>query len=916
MDAAPRDQSRWQFARHELDESSLELRTAGELVAIERKPLELLMLLLRHPGEVLTKDELLDAVWGGRVLSESVLTKCVAKLRQALGDDDQQLIKTVHGYGYRLMAAVTRLDAPAAPLSEPVSGLKSGDSPPLRPNWVLVRRFAGSRGESWLVEHAKTHEQRVLKFARGAEGLRQLKREITIFRLLLDTHGPRDDLLRVLDWNLEELPFFIETEYCTGGSLKDWAAEPERLASLDLAARLDIVIQTAEALAAAHAAGVLHKDLKPANLLVEPTAAGRLRVRLGDFGSGRVLQAERLSALDITQMGFTQTLLADESTSGTWSYLAPEVIAGQPPTVRSDIYALGVLLYQLTVADLRRPLAPGWERDIDDALLREDIAACCDQQPEHRPGDAAEIARRLRELDSRREQRAEQTRAAAAALAAQQALERARSRRAWLGGIAAVAVAGLVVALALLWQVGRAERAASASAAEAAERAQVAQAVNEFLTRDLIQAADPLRSGTRDQTLLAALKASEASIGTRFAGQPLQEAAIQRALGNAYYGVSEFDAAQRAFERSLALAAQAKADPDSRIQTSLELFDVLHMRDELGAQRAVLDAAHALVGDARVSARTRLQLQISEAALLNRSGRYADAVRAYEQLREPARTMLGERDAAYAELISLLAEAQANIVFDERALALAREGLALKRVVHGERHPRALEEMRQFAASLRNNERHDESEATLTEAMAIAEAALGPEHDVTLRIATEWALLDLDRGRLVDAERRFRSALEIRERVFGIAHRDTRTTLGNLAYTLGEQGRLEESLAIFKRAHAANVAAVGPKHADPLVSLQNIARTHMELNQWREAAQVQQQLLAVAAEVIPDHWHRAVMLQSAGETQARLGNPAAARQHLQQAVEIFTASRGPDDARTVGARTALAALGAAGAASR
>ena len=911
MDESPRDLARWNFGNATLDESSLELRVAEVLVSIERKPLELLMLLLRHPGEVLTKDELLDAVWGGRVLSESVLTKCVAKLRQALGDDDQRLIKTVHGYGYRLMGTVRRLDPPAARLSAPVSGLAAGQSPPLRPNWKLVRRFAGSRGESWLVEHDKTHEQRVLKFANGADGLRQLKREITIFRLLLDTHGPRDDLLRVLDWNVEEPPFFLETEYCSGGSLKDWADESGRLATLDLASRLDLVIQTADALAAAHTAGVLHKDLKPANLLIVPTANGRTRVRLGDFGSGRVLEAGRLQALDITQMGFTQTLVAGESTSGTWSYLAPEVIAGQPPTVRSDIYALGVLLYQLIVADLRRPLAPGWERDVEDELLREDIAACCDQQPERRPGDAADVARRLRELDTRRQQRAEQTRATADAVAAQQALERSRTRRAWLGGIAAVAVIGLVVALALLWQVGRAERAASASAAQAAERAQVAQAVNEFLTRDLIEAADPLRTGTRDQTLLAALKASEASIGTRFAGQPLQEAAIQRALGNAFYGVSEFAAARRAFERSLALADAARADPDIRIQTGLELLSVLDLLDDLAAQRQVLDAAGRLAQDSRVSARTRMLLQIGEASLLNRSGRYADAVRAYEQLRDSARTVLGEKDEAYAEFVSLQAEAQANLAFDDRALALTREGLALKRAVHGERHPRALEASRQFAATLRNNERYDEAEATLAEAMQIADSALGPEHDVTLRIATEWALVDLDRERLIDAERRFRAALEIRERVFGIAHRDTRTTLGNLAYTLGEQGRLEESLVMFKRAHAANVAAVGDRHADPLISLQNIARTHTELNQWREAARVQQVLLPIAAEVIPDHWHRGVMLQTAGETQARLGNPAVARQHLQQAVEIFTASRGPDHPRTVGARAALAAMGAA-----
>lgn len=207
MDETTRDLARWKFGELELDEASLELRRGDQVVSMERKPLELLMLLLRHPGEVLTKDEILDAIWEGRVLSESVLTKCVAKLRHSLGDESQTLVKTVHGYGYRLMAAVTRINLSAAAISPAVSGLAAGDSPPLRPNWTLLQRFAGSRGESWLVEHRRTREKRVFKFASGADGLRQLKREITIFRLLLDTHGPREDMLRLLDWNLDEPPF-------------------------------------------------------------------------------------------------------------------------------------------------------------------------------------------------------------------------------------------------------------------------------------------------------------------------------------------------------------------------------------------------------------------------------------------------------------------------------------------------------------------------------------------------------------------------------------------------------------------------------------------------------------------------------------------------------------------------------------
>src|SRR6478735_730567 len=96
----------WSFGRAELDDYRHELRVDGHPVPLEAKPYALLRLLLQRAGETLSKDELIDAVWPGRVVTEGVLAKCVTKLRSALADDDQAIIKTVHGYGYRLSAAV------------------------------------------------------------------------------------------------------------------------------------------------------------------------------------------------------------------------------------------------------------------------------------------------------------------------------------------------------------------------------------------------------------------------------------------------------------------------------------------------------------------------------------------------------------------------------------------------------------------------------------------------------------------------------------------------------------------------------------------------------------------------------------------------------------------------------------------
>jgi tetratricopeptide (TPR) repeat protein len=109
----------------------------------------------------------------------------------------------------------------------------------------------------------------------------------------------------------------------------------------------------------------------------------------------------------VTATGFTESSLLSDlgSRTGTRLYTAPELLAGKPPTIQSDIYALGVLLYQVVVGDLHRPLAQGWESDVDNPSLRSDIAACVTGSLAFRLQSADELADRLRRLDQRERDR-------------------------------------------------------------------------------------------------------------------------------------------------------------------------------------------------------------------------------------------------------------------------------------------------------------------------------------------------------------------------------------------------------------------------------------------------------------------------------------------------------------------------------
>ena len=367
-----------------------------------------------------------------------------------------------------------------------------GGELPGRPHWRIIRKLGeGGFGDVWLIAHGKTRERRVLKFCYDRERLAGLQREVTLFRFLLEELGSRDDITRVIDWNLDDEPYFIEAEYTAGGNLLDWAESAGGIETVDHAMRRELVAQVAEALSAAHSVGVLHRDVKPANVLVQPDRDGRPQIRLTDFGIGHVTDHDRLGAAGITVLGMTH-LGEARSSAGTRLYQAPELLEGRAPTIQADVYALGVLLFQLEVGDLARSLSAGWEREIEDPLVTEDIAEAVDGIPSRRP-NAQQLADRLRSLEERRQTRDETRRLRAEAAASREALARGRRRRRI---VLTVSVALLVVATAM----GLLARSASEEARRARDTARAAVA-GEWLDRDptyaalaLLEVEDPART--------------------------------------------------------------------------------------------------------------------------------------------------------------------------------------------------------------------------------------------------------------------------------------------------------------------------------------------------------------------------------------------------------------------------------------
>ncbi|MEM7582275.1 MAG: protein kinase [Acidobacteriota bacterium] len=497
---------------HALAELSTELNLNNRVELVARAGLHLGEVVLRHnPVDDVSRGAKPIEVEGlakpiaARVVSlagarQTLLTQSVFDLtRRAAVDDarwDQDLRWLAHG-GYLFQGVEEPMEVyevgvvDFAPLTAPTDSAKAkrvvsvsaeqmlgwrparGQAIPRRPKWQLTERLGeGGFGEVWLAHHP-SGEARVFKFCFESARLRALKREVTLFRLLKEALGHRDDIARVLDWNFDAPPYFLEAEHTEGGDLTQWAEQQGGLRNVPLPTRIELAAQVADALAAAHSVGVLHKDVKPENVLVTEGPRGGPRVRLTDFGIGALVDSTRLAEEGVTALGFSQTLSEDGSTAGSRRYIAPELLEGKPPSVPADLYSLGVLLYQLAVGDFARVLAPGWQRDVSDALLAEDIAALVDGSPERRPTSAGQVAEGLRSLEARRQ--------------ARDAAERSARRR---GTLRFAAIAGsilLMMASVLLFQAQRAKRQAEHLQGRAELAREQAEDLIGFMLGDLQQ---------------------------------------------------------------------------------------------------------------------------------------------------------------------------------------------------------------------------------------------------------------------------------------------------------------------------------------------------------------------------------------------------------------------------------------------
>ena len=296
--------------------------------------------------------------------------------------------------GSRPRAAASSPGVPGVPRSSgPSSGLSSEGR--FLPGTLLAGRYRiiavlgrGGMGEVYRADDLTLGQPVALKFlpeaaARDQATLERFRNEVRTARRV--SHS---NVCRVYDVGEVEGQTFLSMEYVDG---EDLASLLRRIGRLPGDKALEIARQLCAGLAAAHREGVLHRDLKPANVMLD----GRGRAVMTDFGLA----------------GFADQITGHDVRSGTPAYMAPEQLAGREVTTRSDIYSLGLVLYEIftgkraydaeKLADLVRlrrekPLSSpsSLVKDIDPAVERV-ILRCLEPDPNNRPASALGVAAAL-----------------------------------------------------------------------------------------------------------------------------------------------------------------------------------------------------------------------------------------------------------------------------------------------------------------------------------------------------------------------------------------------------------------------------------------------------------------------------------------------------------------------------------------
>ncbi|MGH9841172.1 MAG: tetratricopeptide repeat protein [Blastocatellia bacterium] len=699
-------------------------------------------------------------------------------------------------------------------------------------------------------------------------------------------------------------PYFV-MELVDGEPITDYCRRRE----LPLDEKLKLFRDVCSAIQHAHQKLVVHRDLKPSNILV--TADGT--PKLLDFGIAKLLAPDPGEADTRTETA-VRLMTPD--------YASPEQVRGGQITTATDVYSLGVVLYELLTA--RRP-----HQFATYSPLEIERAICDTEAP--RPSEAAreqtdtpaKLARQLagdpdnivlmamRKEPARRYQSVEQF---------------SEDIRRYLTGLPVVArkdtfhyragkfarrhKAGVTI-LALLAVFTVALAALAVRLARERDRANQAAATAQAVEQSLVavfEFADPGRSRGNAITARELLDQGAEKALRDLKNQPAVQAKLMDTIGGLYQSIGVYDRAQSLLEEALKLRRQTLGAESADVAESLHHLAVLahgkgdfagseaQFHEALALRRKLLGTEHPDVADSMNSL----------GVLLLERGNLTEAEPLLREALAMRRRRLGPEHKDVANSLNGLGRLLSKQGKFAEAAEVYGQALALYRQLYGAEHPFVAASLNSRAAMLHELGDYNGAEVLFREALAAQRKLLGAEHpDVVASLANLASLLQ-DKHEYDEAEQLYRQALELRRKLFGENHPYQTITMNNLASLLKDKGDLVGAEALYRQTLALRRKHFGETHTETATTIGNLGGVYFDQGQYNEALRLHQQALDIYLKLLPpDHWMINRARSNIGGCLTKLKRYSEAEEQLLAAYAGLKSARGEQHAQT---RTAVSRL--------
>ena len=637
--------------------------------------------------------------------------------------------------------------------------------------------------------------------------------------------------------------------------------------------RLSLMVRVCEAVHHAHQRGLIHRDLKPGNILVDNTGQPKVL----DFGVARVTQTDEPdpgAAPSGSETGLGQLM-------GTLAYMSPEQVLGDPLEIdiRSDVYSLGVILYQLLSGRL--------PYDVNPRQLPEAVQTIREQKPveirtidRNYRGDIETIVKKALEKDKARRYASAadlgtdiqrylsaepiSARPPSAAYQLQKLASRNRGLMTGVAAVLVVLVAGVVVSTSLAIRANRAgqaalrerDRAVAAEAAALQERnralaekqradgeSAISKAVSDFLQNDLLAQAGAngqSQLGVKpdpDLKVRTALDRAAAGIAQRFRQQPLVEASIRQTIGNAYTDLGIYAQASQHLERAFELRRRLLGGDHPDTLSVMNDLAWLYRNEGEYAQAEplatqVLETRRRLLGEVHPDT---LNAMNNLGLLYRFEGKYAQAEMLFSQVLEIRRRVSGQEH--YATLLSMNS---LGFVYQlegkyAQAQALLSKVLEIRRRVSGREAPSTLFATDNVATVYYRQRQYKQAEALFAENLETRRRVLGEEHPDTLDTMNNLGVTYRQEGKFEQAERVLSKALETKLRVLGEENPSTLTSMLNVAILFRNQGEYSKAEPLMVRAVDLQSRVLAEDHPDRLAGMSHLAALYSDEGKYTEA---------------------------------------------------------------------------------